>query len=128
MPAPKYSPSNYVEKLKLYVKFLFISYLISGLFLLLAALLFYKMKLQASTAQILVYSIYAISCAVGGFFIGKSIGQRRFLWGLLFGILYIVILFLISLTFPTETNPETGHIITRFIICLASGCIGGIVS
>lgn len=125
---PKRSPQNSLGKLKTYAKFICITYIISIILLLFVAFLLYKMKFEENTTQMLVYGIYIVSCVFGGCCIGKSIGQRRFLWGLLFGLVYVAILFLISLCFQTETNPETGHTITVFVICLASGCIGGMLS
>lgn len=116
------------SKIKTFTKFLCFSYIISIFLLIIIAFILYKMKLESNTSQMLVYGIYIISCLFGGFFIGKSIGQRRFLWGLLFGLLYMAILILISFLVPFETNPETGHIITAFSMCLASGCIGGMIS
>lgn len=135
-PSPqKLSPTNHFSKPKTYIKSLCISYLISIILLLFVSFLLYKIKFEENITQIFVYGIYIISCLLGGFFIGKSIGQRRFLWGLMFGLVYFIVLLFISFCIPmettsiqTETHQETGHILTVLAICLASGCVGGMIS
>lgn len=111
-----------------YVKLLCVSYILSALLLLLTAFLLYQMKLGAGPVQAMVYGIYVLSCAIGGFLAGRSSGQRRFFWGLLFGAFYFLILLGTSFAIGKEICQGTGHMLTALGICLAAGCVGGMIS
>ena len=111
-----------------YVKLLCVSYILTALLLLLIAFLLYQMKLGTGPVQAMVYGIYALACAAGGFLAGKSSGQRRFFWGLLFGVLYFLVLLGASFAIGKEICQGTGHMLTALGICLAAGCAGGMIS
>jgi putative membrane protein (TIGR04086 family) len=71
---------------------------------------------------------YIISAFVGGFFVGKKIEQRKFLWGLVMGVFYFIIWMLISLAMNTATPLPLGSLFTVFVICGLSGMLGGMIS
>ena len=62
------------------IKILFVSYIITGILLLILALLLYKLDLGENQVNIGVIAIYLISCFAGGFIAGKRTGSRKFLW------------------------------------------------
>lgn len=112
---------------------LFLMYIISGLLLLFLALLLYQMQLSESVVKIVVIMIYVLSGASGGFFIGKRMKDQKFMWGLLAGAMYFVLLFLISLIVKQGASPDSAIIepvklVTTLILCSASGMAGGMVS
>ena len=115
------------------VAVLFLMYIISGLLLLFLALLLYQMQLSESVVKIVVIMIYVLSGASGGFFIGKRMKDQKFLWGLFAGVVYFVLLFLISLIVKQGVSPDSAMIepvklVTTLILCAASGMAGGMVS
>ena len=63
----------------------FVMFLISGLLLLLLALLLYKMEPGESVIKIGIVAVYVISGLCGGFLMGKRMREQKFLWGLAAG-------------------------------------------
>ena len=79
------------------VKALLVSYLLTGGLLLLLAGLLYRFRLDEGKIQIGIILIYIFSCFAGGFLSGKMMKSRKFLWGVLLGLLYFLIMTLVSL-------------------------------
>lgn len=107
---------------------LFISYLLTGLLLLLLSFLLYKMKLSKNQIHMGIYAIYVAACFAGGFLAGRQLKSRRFLWGALSGFLYFSILLLLSLFFRRGIQSGTTQIIMNLFLCTGGGCVGGMVS
>lgn len=116
------------QKIKGIAKGLAAAYLISGAMLLLLALLLYKLHFDNSKITIGVILIYVFSCFIGGFLAGKKIHTQKFLWGLLLGILYFLILAVISGISRSGTHIEPKEMITTLLICVGSGMAGGMLS
>lgn len=110
------------------LKSLLLAYIISVLLLFLLAFLMLKLDLAGSMVNIAIVVIYILSCFVGGFFMGKSVDQRQFIWGLLAGILYFLVLVIISGIMNTFTGLDTSRLISAFFICGFSGMLGGMLS
>lgn len=107
---------------------LLLSYVISGILLLGLAFVLYKLKIKEAQINTAVYAVYAIACLIGGFFAGKRIGQRRFFWGLLSGLLYFLVLFAVSWFLKEGGNFDTARVMTVMACCLAGGTAGGMMS
>jgi len=111
---------------------LLIMYLISGLLLLLLAALLYRFELSEATVKVGIVVIYIITGFVGGFFIGKQMQDKKYLWGLLTGGIYFLLLFVLSLFLKNgmgeETTFEAVRIITTMVLCGVSSMAGGMVS
>lgn len=107
---------------------LLISYLITGILLLLLSFLLYKLKLSRGQIQAGIYGIYALSCLAGGFFTGKKLKTRRFLWGALSGLLYFTVLLLLSLLIQKSIGAGIPQIVISFLLCAAGGTLGGMFS
>ena len=110
------------------IKSLLAAYIIAGVLLLILALLLYKLRLSESAVNVGVIAVYVISCFVGGFLEGKMMKNRRFLWGSLLGLLYFIILAVISLAVSQGLSGSSSHFITVLILCTAGGTLGGMVS
>ena len=85
------------SKLIWILKSLLAAYLVTGILLVLLTFLLYQFELdeQKVTAGIVV--IYVVSTFVGGLILGKLTKVKRFAWGLTLGVVYFVLLLLISL-------------------------------
>ena len=59
---------------------------------------------------------------------GKLTGTKKFLWGLLLGVLYFVLLLLISLGVYHTLQAEITNLLTTFLLCAGGGMLGGMVS
>ena len=59
---------------------------------------------------------------------GKLEGQKKFLWGLGTGVVYFVLLLLISFGMYREVSSGTGDLFLTFALCTGGGMLGGMVS
>lgn len=113
---------------KILLRSILISYLLSAVLLLLLAFGLYRLKLPESQIRIFVFLIYAVSCVVGGFLAGKTAGVRRFLWGMLTGLIYFFLLFALSWAVNRTAPSDISHLTTILASCLAGGTLGGMLS
>ena len=107
---------------------LLIMYVITGLALLALALLLFKMQLSENVVTIGIMVIYIVSCLIGGLIAGKRIQVRKFLWGVVVGAVYFVILLIGSLLMNRGISSDTVHVATTLVMCMAAGMIGGMIS
>ena len=111
---------------------LMVMYLISGLLLLLLALLLYQMELSEMVVKTGVITIYIIAGFCGGFLIGRQMQDKKYLWGLLTGGTYFVVLFLLSFLVKQGMDEvlalEPLRMFTTFLLCAVSGMAGGMLS
>lgn len=110
------------------IKSLLAAYIVTGLLLLLLALLLYKLQLSESIVNIGIIAIYVAACFLGGFLEGKMMKTRKFLWGGAFGLLYFAVLAIISLAVGQGFSGSSSHFVTTLILCMAGGTLGGMVS
>ena len=80
-------------------------------------LLLYKMGLSEENVNAGIILIYVISTFAGGFVIGKLSGTRKFLWGLITGVLYFALLVLIS--FGSIIRSSQGQAVLQRPFCCA---------
>ena len=107
------------------VKALLVSYLLTGGLLLLLAGLLYRFRLDEGKIQIGIILIYIVSCFAGGFLAGKMMKSRKFLWGVLLGLLYFLIMTLVSLAVNRGLQDGTTSYFTTFFLCMGGGMLGG---
>lgn len=111
---------------------LIVMYVISGMLLLLLALLLYNLELSEATIKIGVIAIYIISGFAGGFLIGKQMKDKKYLWGLFAGGIYFLLLFVLSLLVKQGMGEilafDAVRILTTLVLCAVSGMAGGMIS
>lgn len=108
--------------------FLLLSYLITIGGLLLLALLLYKIPLTESAVNIGIIVIYILSTFLTAFICGKKMQKKKFLWGLILGTSYFLILLVISLI-TNQSNVILGtNVLTSFMICAGAGTLGGMLA
>ena len=110
------------------LKALLCAYVVTGIMLLILTILLYKAGLSEENVNAGIILTYVISTFAGGFVIGKLTGVKKFLWGLLAGILYFVLLLLISLGVYHSVQGELMNLLTTFLLCAGGGMLGGMVS
>lgn len=110
------------------LKCLLASFLVTGLLLLLLALLLYKIGLTEKIVSMAIIAIYVLATFLAGFLTGKKLKTRKFLWGFLEGVAYFVILTLLSLILNGTLGSGTNSILTTFVLCAAGGTLGGMLS
>ena len=80
------------ERLVALLKCLMAAYLITGILLLNVAGLLYKFSIGENVVDISIIVIYCISSLLAGLFFSKGASSRGFIWGMLAGGAYFVIL------------------------------------
>lgn len=117
-----------LPKLMPLVKGLLVAYGITGIALLILAFLVFKMNLDEGRVNMGIIGIYILSCFLGGFFVGRKRGEQKFLWGMLLGLLYFILLTGVSaLTEPGLASGWKG-LVTSFVMCMGAGMLGGMFS
>ena len=111
-----------------FLKGLLFSYIITAFMLLLLSLLMLKLDLPSAVISGGVNLAYILSTFVGGFFVGKKLEQKKFLWGLVMGVLFFLVLMLVCLMMNSNTPLPLGGLFTVLIICGLSGMLGGMIS
>ncbi|MCI5648269.1 MAG: TIGR04086 family membrane protein [Fusicatenibacter sp.] len=104
------------------------AYIVSAFLLLLLSLLLWKLHLKEGQVTVGIIVTYLLSCFLGGRIIGKAVPVRKFLWGLLMGSCYFLLLMCISAIFLPGIHKGAAAILTTFAICAGSGMAGGMFS
>ena len=73
-----------------------LSWIVTGILLALLSLALWKLDLDEGKVTIGIQAVYMLSAFAGGMMTGKKAQSRKFLWGLLVGILYFLILLVLS--------------------------------
>lgn len=112
----------------LVLKALVVSYLATGILLLILALLLFKLQLNQSKVSIGIIGIYIVASFIGGWVAGKGAGKQKFLWGLLIGSAYFLMLTGISLATNGNLQSEISQLFTTLMLCMGGGMLGGMLS
>ena len=110
------------------LKSLLVSYILTGVLLLLLAVALYKLELNEKAVSAAIVAIYIVSTLIGGIIIGKFARVRRYLWGLGLGIGYFALLLLITLGVYRTLNGDAANMVTTFVLCAGGGMAGGMLS
>lgn len=106
------------------LKILVMSYFITGVLLLLLSFVMYKVDLKDQQINLGIIIIMILSTFIGGLLSGKVMKEKRFIYGSILGILYFVILVLVSILMHhgAQLSNDTA---SMFFICFGGGAIGG---
>ena len=110
------------------IKSLLASYIVTGILLLVLTFFMYKFELNEKIVSAAIVGIYVVSTLIGGVIIGKLTKSKRYLWGMVLGILYFVLLLLITLGVYRTLNGDSVSIVTSLILCAGGGMTGGMIS
>ena len=106
-----------------WIKSLLASYIVTGILLLVLTFFMYKFELNEKIVSAAIVGIYVVSTLIGGMIIGKLTKSKRYLWGMVLGILYFVLLLLITLGVYRTLNGDSVSIVTSLILCAGGGMI-----
>ena len=109
-------------------KSVLISYLSTLFLLLLISFIMLQTGMSTGAASIAVIITYVVSVFAGGFYMGKHVEQKRYLWGLIAALLYFIIYILISLMINQDTPIQFFEYVKTFLIIAFSGMLGGMLS
>ena len=111
-----------------WIKSLLASYIVTGILLLVLTFFMYKFELNEKIVSAAIVGIYVVSTLIGGVIIGKLTKSKRYLRGMVLGILYFVLLLLITLGVYRTLNGDSVSIVTSLILCAGGGMTGGMIS
>ena len=106
------------------IRTLIFTYLVSGVLLTALAFALYKFRLPESQITLGISGVYILS----GFMAGKAMRSRKFLWGLLTGILYFAFLLIMSFLQDRTITADAVRLGTVFAMCSLSAMAGGMIS
>ena len=110
------------------LKTLLFSYILTGVLLAFLAVLLYKLRLDEKAVALAIIVIYVIGTFFEGFVAGKRLKNRKFLWGLLLGMAYFVVLALVSLVVGRGHIQLGNSFLTTLVLCAGGGMLGGMLS
>ena len=110
------------------LKTLLFSYILTGILLAILAFLLYRLRLGEQAVAIAIIVIYVAATLFGGFVAGKRLKSRKFLWGLLVGAAYFVVLTLVSLAAGKGAIQLGNTFVTTLVLCAGGGMLGGMLS
>ncbi len=110
------------------VLYLVFAYMITLLALLLLAFLYYKFRFSEDIVSGGIVITYVAAGFLGGFLAGKKMKHKKFLWGLLMGVVYYVILILLSLAVNHGLANFSMDLMTTLVLCAGGGMLGGMLS
>lgn len=111
-----------------WIKSLLASYIVTGILLLVLTFFMYKFELNEKIVSAAIVGIYVVSTLIGGMIIGELTKSKRYLWGMVLGIIYFVLLLLITLGVYRTLNGDSVSIVTSLILCAGGGMTGGMIS
>ena len=110
------------------VKALLAAYVVTGILLIILALALYKFELNEGAVTAGVTAVYLISTFTGGLVVGKLAKVRRFLWGIVLGILYFALLLLVTVGIYRTFHGSSTEILMTFALCAGGGMAGEMIS
>ena len=113
------------QNLLLYLLF---AYIVSALVLVLLAVLVFKAGISQQMVSGGIILAYVLSCFLGGLLAGKKMKQKRFLWGLVMGLAYFLVLFLVSVIVNKSLGAVGDSLLTSLVLCAGGGMLGGMLS
>lgn len=117
-----------MNKISVVLKTLIIGYVITVAALLILAFCLYKFRVSDSVITIGIYVTYGISTLFGGLILAKGMKNNRLMWGALYGVMYLIILSVISLIVSRGAAIDVSQLIKSAAVCIICGAVGGIVS
>lgn len=103
--------------------------LVTALLLVLLTVLIYNTDISGTLSGILIVAIYVLGPFAGAFVLGKMMKKKRFLWGMLLGMVYFAVFVTVSLLTAEEgTHPGVRDYIQVLLAVLPGGILGGMFS
>lgn len=110
------------------VQSLIVAYIVTGILLCILAFIMYQSNAGIKIANLGITLTYILVSILAGMLVGNKIKKRKFLWGMLVGMLYFAILTFISVIFEEDLVIFSTERITAFFLCIAGGTLGGMLA
>ena len=94
----------------------------------LLALFVFRFGLSEKAVSLVIIGIYIGVTFLAGFITGKKLKTRKFMWGLIVGSLYFLVLIVLSLAVNHSFKDVATNFFSVLIMCAGSGMLGGMLS
>ncbi|MBQ6814780.1 MAG: TIGR04086 family membrane protein [Lachnospiraceae bacterium] len=101
---------------------------VTAVLLLLLAFLLFKFNLSDGVVATGIIIIYFLANFAGGFIIGKVRGEKKFIWGIIVGVVFFVTLTLLSLIVTGVLYGSGLKALGALAACIIGGMLGGMLS
>jgi putative membrane protein (TIGR04086 family) len=108
------------------LKSILIGYIITILCVLILSFIVYKYDLADTQINIGRIVIIILSTIIIGYLVGKSIGNNKWMFGAISGVIYFVI-FVVASIIINKNNVISGDAISLFFMCLGGSTLGGML-
>ena len=108
--------------------YLLCSYILTAVILMVLALLLYKLRLTEKVVSVVIIITYISASFLGGFLAGRKGKKRRYLWGLVMGVMYYTVFIILSLVIKGADVEISKTILTTLVLCCGGGMLGGMLS
>lgn len=102
--------------------------IVSVVLILLFAFVTLKLQPDAGKMELMIMVIYVLANLAGGWCCGHRQERRKFVWGLLTGAVYFLLVFLVSGMSEQQVQPEISGSLLALVLCAAGGMVGGMLS
>lgn len=120
--------SIWIQKSSRIVKGLIVSYLVSGAGLLILALLLLKCQLDERKVSAGILAVYILSGLCGGIYMGRTAERKRYLWGMMLGGMYWIILMMITVFSGAGAGTGARGAFLTLLICAGSSTLGAMAA
>lgn len=98
---------------------------VTAILLLILSFIFYKMNLSEMGIAVGIVFIYVVANFVGGFIMGKIKEEKKYRWGILVGIMFFVMLSLVSFIMTGQLYGSGVKAMWALLSCVGGGMVGG---
>lgn len=116
------------NKIRNFFVILGIMFLCSMILLGILSVLIWKMDGAGNVLCAGVIIVYILTNVLGGFLVGKMMGQQKFFWGVLMGASYFLIIMLAGVCLAETKLTGNMQLISGAMICIISGMLGGMLA
>lgn len=110
------------------IKALILAFFVTAVLIVVFAFVMFKLRINEDIIAAGVTLIYIISCALGGLYIGKAMKEKKFMWGFLVGLIYMIILVVVSVIISGGVNILSAQGLSLFLLCAGGGTLGGMLA
>lgn len=126
--ADKLKKGNWnVGKGKMFLCSIFVAIVSSAIMIMIAAVLLDKMNLSEKGMRLSIYVIYIFSSLAAGFITGKWKREKKFMWGALTGMIWMVIILVASII-SNGTILEMKELFPAVVCMVGGGMLGGMLA
>lgn len=91
-------------------------------------MLVWKMDGGNNILSVGVILTYILSNILGGFLVGKMMGQQKFFWGVVVGAVYFLVLLVVGVLLMDTKLSGNMQIVSSAMMCVISGMLGGMLA